>query len=114
MNNSNGWRDSGRSPAPKKRRSTTIDVVLGKRCPACGWLDEETTLECFRCGHRYNRQTQLVSAIEALGVQLRQRVIEGHRDMARFLRQQEPAGLDLFHLHLHAEMLRLLRVALMS
>ncbi|MFZ1551596.1 MAG: hypothetical protein WAV53_09400, partial [Anaerolineae bacterium] len=66
--------------APKKRRSAADDVVLGKRCPACGWLDEETALECFRCGHRYNRQTQLVSAIEALGVQLRPRVIEGHRD----------------------------------
>lgn len=95
--------------APKKRRSTADDVVLGKRCPACGWLDEETALECFRCGHRYNRQTQLVSAIEALGVQLRPRVIEGHRDMARFLRQQEPAGLDLFHLRLRAEMLHLSR-----
>jgi SNF2 family DNA or RNA helicase len=95
--------------APKKRRSTADDVVLGKRCPACGWLDEETALECFRCGHRYNRQTQLVSAIEALGVQLPPRLIEGHKELARFLRQQEPASLDLFHLRVRAETLRLSR-----
>lgn len=93
----------------KKRRTVKGDVTLGKRCPACDWLDEESALECFRCGHRYNRNRELAGAIEALGVHLPARVLQGHGDLARFLRRQEPADLDLFHLRLRAETLRLSR-----
>ncbi len=95
-------------PARKSTRGQD-DIVPGKRCPVCAWLDEETALECFRCGHLYNRSLQLTSAIEALGVSLPPRVIEGSQDLGRFLQQPTPASLDLFNLRLRAEALRLSR-----
>ena len=94
---------------PRKSTRRQDDVVPGKRCPACAWLDEESALECFRCGHLYNRSLQLTSTIEALGVKLPPRLIEGSQDLARFVQQHTPASLDLFNLRLRAEALRLSR-----
>lgn len=94
---------------PRTSRRGQDDVVPGKRCPACGWLDEETALECFRCGHLYNRSLLLATAIEALGVSLPPRLIEGNQDLVRFMQQHTPASLDLFNLRLRAEALRLSR-----
>ncbi|MBN1889259.1 MAG: DEAD/DEAH box helicase family protein, partial [Thermoflexales bacterium] len=83
---------------------------LGKRCPQCGWLDEELAIECFRCGHRYNVDLRLQSAIEALpGVRLLPRVFEGEQDLAAFLRGRQPSPPAVFRLRQQAEALRLSR-----
>lgn len=92
--------------APQKHE----EVKLGKRCPQCGWLDEETSLECFRCGHRYNIDVTMQSAIEALpGVRLLPRVFEGKQDLTGFLRHERASLPAVFDLRLRAEALRMTR-----
>ena len=43
---------------------------MGKRCPQCGWLDEETATHCFRCGYRYNVDPDMAQTDRQLGVTL--------------------------------------------
>ncbi|MBI3958748.1 MAG: DEAD/DEAH box helicase family protein [Chloroflexi bacterium] len=87
------------------------EAVLGKRCPQCNWLDEETATVCFRCGHRFNVDQQMAAVIESLGVSLPPRVIETARNLENFFRihgrQQPPGSLDHYQLRLQAEQLRL-------
>ncbi len=89
------------------------EAIMGKRCPQCGWLDEETATYCFRCGYRYNVDHHMAERIEELGVTLQPRVIEGDQNLGNFfrthgrIRKPEPAG--LYHLLLQAEQLRLSR-----
>ena len=40
--------------APRAAATKLPEPLLGKRCPQCGWLDDETAIQCFRCGYRYN------------------------------------------------------------
>jgi len=87
------------------------EAVLGKRCPQCHWLDEETATVCFRCGHRFNVDQQMAARIESLGISLPPRVIETPQNLENFFRvhgRQEPPGpLDHYRLRLQAEQLRL-------
>lgn len=89
------------------------EAVMGKRCPVCGWLDEETATVCFRCGHRYNVDQQMASRFAALGVKLPPRVIESPQSLENFFRINgrilPPAPLDTWRLKLLAESLKLSR-----
>ena len=40
----------------REEKSTTSDwpVVKGKYCPRCGWLEPVDSVECFRCGYRFD------------------------------------------------------------
>jgi SNF2 family DNA or RNA helicase len=96
--------------APDKPRDA-IETVMGKRCPDCGWLDEETSTSCFRCGHRYNIDMQMTGKIEQLGVSLPPRVIESGQSLENFFRihgrTRQPDTLEHYRLRLRAEALRL-------
>ncbi len=96
--------------APNKPRDV-IETVMGKRCPDCGWLDEETSTSCFRCGHRYNVDMQMTGKIEQLGVSLPPRVIETGQSLENFFRihgrARQPDTLEHYRLRLRAEALRL-------
>ena len=87
------------------------EAVLGKRCPQCNWLDEETATACFRCGHRFNVDQQMAARIESLGISLPPRLIETTQNLENFFRihgrQQPPGPLDHYQLRLQAEQLRL-------
>lgn len=89
------------------------DAVMGKRCPECGWLDEETTTRCFRCGHRYNLDYALAGRIAELGVTLPPRLIEAPQNLENFFRIhgriRPPETPDIYRLRLQAETLRLSR-----
>lgn len=89
----------------------TPAAVLGKRCPQCGWLDEETAVACFRCGHRFNVDHQLTARIESLGVRLPPRIIETPQNLENFFRihgrEHPPGPLELYQIRLDAEKLRL-------
>lgn len=89
----------------------TPHAVMGKRCPGCGWLDEETAVACFRCGHRFNVDQQLTARIESLGVRLPPRLIETPQSLENFFRvhgrERPPGPLEQYHLRLEAEKLRL-------
>ncbi|MFZ1755462.1 MAG: SNF2-related protein [Caldilineaceae bacterium] len=89
----------------------TPEAVLGKRCPQCNWLDEETATVCFRCGHRFNVDQQMAARIESLGVSLPPRLIETPQNLENFFRihgrEQPPGPLDFYQLRLQAEQLRL-------
>jgi SNF2 family DNA or RNA helicase len=89
------------------------EVALGKRCPECGWLDEETSTRCFRCGHRYNLDHALAGRIAELGVTLPPRLIEAPQNLENFFRTHGrirlPESLDIYRLRLQAETLRLSR-----
>ena len=97
----------------RKRKTDASDTVMGKRGPECGWLDEETVTQCFRCGHRYNVDPIMSQKIEQLGVALPQRVIETPQNLENFFRThgriRPPEPLELFQLRMRAQQLRLSR-----
>ncbi|HXF60155.1 MAG TPA: SNF2-related protein [Caldilineaceae bacterium] len=98
---------------PKLRKPKGPATLIGKRCPDCGWLDEETATRCFRCGYRYNVDRDMTERIAALGVTLPPRLIETDQNLETFfrihgrIRQPEPLG--LYRLRVAAEALRLSR-----
>ena len=100
-------------PAPRAKKSAAPEAVLGKRCPECGWLDEETATRCFRCGYRYNLDRAMAGRIADLGVALPPRLIETPQNLENFfrihgrIRPAEP--LPVYRLRLQAEELRLSR-----
>lgn len=108
------WLEIPDEPAShKKRKKTVQEAVMGKRCPECGWLDEETATRCFRCGYRYNVDQQMAARIEKLGVTLPPRVIETKQSLENFFRihgrTHPPGPLARYQLRLQAEELRLSR-----
>ncbi len=98
---------------PETKKTKAVETVMGKRCPACDWLDDETATRCFRCGHRYNLDQQMAQRIAALGVSLPPRVIETDQGLETFFRihgrTHAPGPLALYRLRLQAEALRLSR-----
>ncbi len=65
------WLEIPEAPqAPRVAATKAPEPVLGKRCPQCGWLDEETAIQCFRCGYRYNVDHGMAERINQLGVAL--------------------------------------------
>ncbi len=106
-------RNPRRDRTRRKGKDKTPDTVMGKRCPQCGWLDEETATQCFRCGHRYNVDPVMSQKIEQLGVTLPQRVIETPQNLENFFRThgriRPPEPLELFQLRMRAQQLRLSR-----
>ncbi len=97
----------------KVAKTKEAATVMGKRCPVCGWLDEETATRCFRCGHRYNQDQGMAAQIAALGVALPPRLIENDQNLDIFFRThgriRPPEPLGLYRLRVAAEMLRLSR-----
>lgn len=100
-----------RIEAETATKEKTPEAVLGKRCPQCNWLDEETATVCFRCRHRFHVDQKMAAAIESLGISLPPRLIETTQNLENFFRihgRQEPPGpLDHYQLRLQAERLRL-------
>ncbi|HAJ36463.1 MAG TPA: hypothetical protein DCL15_12300, partial [Chloroflexi bacterium] len=108
------WLEIPEQPAaPAKKKSKHDGAVIGKRCPQCGWLDEETALQCFRCGYRYNVDHAMAERIQQLGVTLPPRLIETNQNLENFFRvhgrTRAPEPLSLLQLRLEAEALRLSR-----
>ena len=99
--------------APKASTREGAATVMGKRCPQCGWLDEETATVCFRCGYRYNVDREMSARIGQLGVDLPPRVIETPQRLENFFRThgrvRQPEPPEIFHLQVQAETLRLTR-----
>lgn len=100
-------------PKSKKNNQKAPETVLGKRCPQCGWLDEETATICFRCGYRYHYDHNMAARIAELGVTLPPRLIETPQPLENFFRThgriRPPEPLALFQLRRQAEHLRLSR-----
>jgi len=108
------WLEIPEEPTKRKKKADAApEMIMGKRCPQCNWLDEETTTVCFRCGYRYNVDQNLVSQIATLGVTLPPRVIETPQNLDNFFRThgriRPPEPLPIYNLRLQAEMLRLSR-----
>ena len=101
--------DEATKPKPKKDK--TPEAVVGKRCPQCGWLDEETATHCFRCGYRYNLDYAMADRIAELGVTLPPRVLETEQNLENFFRihgrARLPEALSIYQLRMQAELLRL-------
>lgn len=99
--------------APTKKKVKHAEALVGKRCPQCGWLDEETALQCFRCGYRYNVDHAMAERIQQLGVTLPPRLIETGQNLENFFRvhgrTRAPESLPILQLQLQAEALRLSR-----
>ena len=104
---------------PERKTDVAVDAaessetVLGKRCPQCSWLDEETATVCFRCGYRYNADHAMAGRIAELGVSLPPRLIETPQNLPNFFRThgriRPPEPLAIFQLRMRAEELRLSR-----
>ncbi|MBW7882311.1 MAG: DEAD/DEAH box helicase family protein [Caldilineaceae bacterium] len=96
-----------------KKETKVTEAVVGKRCPECGWLDEETATRCFRCGYRYNVDHSLAERIGQLGVALPPRVIEAGQNLENYFRAfgraRLPESLAVYQLRIQAETLRLSR-----
>jgi SNF2 family DNA or RNA helicase len=100
-------------PEKRQKKEKTPETLLGKRCPQCNWLDEETATVCFRCGYRYHVDHDMAARIGELGVTLPPRVIETAQNLENFFRThgriRPPEPLPLFQLRAMAEGLRLSR-----
>ena len=87
------------------------ETVMGKRCPQCNWLDEETATVCFRCGYRYNVDHEMAGRIAQFGVTVPPRVIETPQNLENFFRThgriRPPEPLAVYQLQLQAQRLRL-------
>jgi SNF2 family DNA or RNA helicase len=96
---------------PRTQGQRTPETLMGKRCPQCGWLDEETATVCFRCGYRYNVDHSMAERIGQLGVTLPPRVIETPQNLETFFRihgrSRQPETPPLYQLRQRAEALRL-------
>ncbi len=96
---------------PKLKKDKTPEAVVGKRCPQCHWLDEETAMRCFRCGYRYNLDYEMAGRIAELGVTLPPRVLETEQNLENFFRihgrARLPEPLPIYQLRKQAEVLRL-------
>ncbi|MCB9137855.1 MAG: DEAD/DEAH box helicase family protein [Caldilineaceae bacterium] len=97
----------------RKQRQDETHALLGKRCPQCGWLDEETATACFRCGYRYHADRTMTERIQALGVVLPERVFEQSQSLENFIRThgrtRAPESPAVYRLRLQAQQLRLSR-----
>ena len=97
----------------KTQKNKGPATIMGKRCPECGWLDDEVATRCFRCGYRYNVDRNLTGRIAELGVTLPPRLIETEQNLENFFRLhgrvRPPEPLGLYRLRLEAENLRLSR-----
>jgi hypothetical protein len=60
------WLELNEPGAVRTKTQKASEAVLGKRCPQCSWLDEETALTCFRCGYRYNIDQGMAERISQL------------------------------------------------
>lgn len=47
------WLEIPQSKQFTKRFQKEARAVTSKRCPRCGWLDQTTVRECFRCGYDF-------------------------------------------------------------
>lgn len=98
---------------PKVRKQKGPATVMGKRCPDCGWLDDEVATVCFRCGYRYNVDRDMTQRIATLGVALPPRLIETDQNLESFFRThgriRPPEPLGIYRLRTAAEALRLSR-----
>lgn len=108
------WLEIPEEPTQRKQSKEPIhETIMGKRCPQCNWLDEETATVCFRCGYRYNVDHNLTNQIAGLGVTLPPRVIETPQSLENFFRThgriRPPEPLPIYQLRLQAESLRLSR-----
>jgi len=108
------WLEIPEEPTQRKKTKDPVhETVMGKRCPQCNWLDEETATVCFRCGYRYNVDHNLTNQIAGLGVTLPPRVIETPQSLENFFRThgriRPPEPLPIYQLRLQAETLRLSR-----
>jgi len=101
------------STKQKPEKENAAETVMGKRCPECNWLDEETATVCFRCGYRYNIDHNMAGQIAGLGITLPPRVIETPQSLENFFRThgriRPPEPLPIYQLQLQAETLRLSR-----
>ncbi|MFN2201299.1 MAG: SNF2-related protein [Caldilineaceae bacterium] len=108
------WLEIPEEPKASVRRPRAeVEAVIGKRCPQCGWLDEETATVCFQCGYRYNLDHDMAGRFEQLGVTLHPRLIEGSQSFEAFFRThgrtREPEATGFYKLRLLAETIRLSR-----
>ena len=105
------WLEIPEAPQPKLKQTKAPETLLGKRCPQCGWLDEETALRCFRCGYRYNVDHAMAERISQLGVSLPPRLIETEQNLENFFRiygrTRLPETLAVFQLRQRAMALQL-------
>jgi SNF2 family DNA or RNA helicase len=97
------WLEIPEAPQPVRVSTSKVpEPVLGKRCPQCGWLDEETAIQCFRCGYRYNVDHGMAERINQLGVALPPRVIDAGQSLETFFRiygrTRLPESLEMFQL----------------
>ncbi len=108
------WLEIPEEPTKQKQQKEgASETVMGKRCPECNWLDEETATVCFRCGYRYNIDHNMAGQIASLGITLPPRVIETPQSLENFFRThgriRQPEPLPIYQLRLQAEKLRLSR-----
>jgi len=97
----------------KKTSERVREAIPGKRCPSCGWLQEETATTCFRCGHLFNQNDKFAGRFAELGIALPPRVIEAPQSLEAYFRThgrvRPPVPLELFDLRMRSELLRLSR-----
>lgn len=90
-----------------KTHDLIAKAVNSKPCPTCRWLCEESEIECFRCGFRFNVDHAFMGELKSLGANIgtRQVRFDAPFNSAR-LAATAQSSLDAFLLRLQAEDLK--------
>ncbi|NUM80199.1 DEAD/DEAH box helicase [bacterium] len=98
-------------PQPKsftKRFKTAAKAISSKRCPRCGWLDQMSVSECFRCGYDFETNSMHMDFFKQEGIELPPIEIKVDMSFQKVLNQKQYDTLEEYQLRLEAEKLNLI------
>ncbi len=91
-----------------KRFKTEAKAVKSKRCPRCGWLDQASVAECFRCGYDFETDEMHLDFFKKENIELPPIEIKVDMSFQDLFSQKQYDSLDDYALRLEAEKLNLI------
>ena len=98
-------------PQPKqftKRFKTASRSITSKRCPRCGWLDQASVNECFRCGYDFETNEMHIDFFKQEKIELPEIDIKVDMSFQKIFSQKQYDALDDYQLRLESERLNLI------
>ncbi|MBL7961996.1 DEAD/DEAH box helicase family protein, partial [bacterium] len=91
-----------------KRFKTEAKAVKSKRCPRCGWLDQASVNECFRCGYDFETNEMHLDFFKKENIELPPIEIKVDMSFQNLFSQKQYNTIDEYTLRLEAEKLNLI------
>ncbi|KAB2880510.1 ATP-dependent helicase [bacterium] len=91
-----------------KRFKTEGKAVKSKRCPRCGWLDQASVNECFRCGYDFETNEMHLDFFKKENIELPPIEIKVDMSFQNLFSQKQYNTIDEYTLRLEAEKINLI------